>query len=105
VGLLLLEAKIFSGILISSSDNHHGAISLLFAFKGFFQLGNPESHPGAMKILFGSLLSILVQWIPSSRLETRIKESIVDASGSGKRSVTTKKNTNLFLLSTIAKRK
>jgi len=27
VGLLLLEAKIFSGILISSLDSHHGAIS------------------------------------------------------------------------------
>lgn len=65
------------------------------AFKGLFHLGNSESHPGALKILFGSLLNILVQWIPSSRLVTRIKESIVDASGSGKRSVT--KKTNLFL--------
>jgi len=78
------------------------------AFKGlFFHPGNVESCPGA-RDPFRLPLSILVQWIPSSRLETRIKESIVDASDSGKRSDTTQKHKQKktsYSYLTIAKRK
>lgn len=77
------------------------------AFKGlFFHPGNVESCPGA-RDSFRIPLSILVQWIPSSRLVTRIKESIVDASDSGKRSDNTKTQTKKTSCSylTIAKRK
>ena len=93
------------GQLVERKKKKKGIYFLLFffsnfyssAFKGFFfHFRNSESNPGALKILFGSLLNILVQWIPSSRLGTRIKESIVDASGSGKRSETKKQKTSLY---------
>jgi len=136
VGLLqetfqvFLEAKVSPGTLLSGFlDSHpwgnlHGRFKktnkdLSFftfflptfcssAFKGLlFHPGNVESCPGA-RDPFRLPLSILVQWIPSSRLETRIKESIVDASDSGKRSDTTQKHKQKktsYSYLTIAKRK
>jgi len=130
---VFLEAKVSPGTLLSGFlDSHpwgnlHGRFkkkkeerlflsffSLFFpylcssAFKGlFFHPGNVESCPGA-RDPFRLPLSILVQWIPSSRLETRIKESIVDASDSGKRSDTTQKHKQKktsYSYLTIAKRK